>query len=267
MLELYHHGSSVCAAKARFAVMEKGIDFTAHYLDILAGDQFDPDYMKLNPKAVVPTIVHDGNVVIESTVICEYIDDAFPENPLKPADPYARSQMRLWMKNVDEYVHPTCGELTFVSCHRHIINRLGPKGVEEFLNGTPGVSVTPEWQARKRVLVEQGFDAPGIEDKVRLHFKYIEQANEDLKDRDWLGRDNFSLADIAMTPYLNRLDMLNMSAFWEGRLPHLTDWWERIKARPLFKSCFLDYCPEQLTSDLKEFGGQSWPNVQRILGL
>ena len=247
--------------------MEKGVEWTGHYLDILAGDQFDPEYMKLNPKAVVPTLVHDGNVVVESTVICEYVDDAFPEPPLKPADPYDRARMRLWMKNVDDYVHPTCGELTFVSCHRHIINRLGPEGVEKFLQGTPGVSVTPEWQARKRELVEQGFAAPGIESKVKLHFKYIEQANDDLAGQPWLAGDTFSLADIALTPYLNRLDMLSMSGFWAGRLPNLEDWWRRIQALPNFKPCFLDHCPEDLTNDLRTYGAQSWPDVKAILGV
>ena len=91
LLELYHHGSSVCAAKVRFALMEKGADWEGRYIDILKGDQFDPEYMKLNPKAVVPTLVHDGRVVVESTVICEYVDDVFPEPALKPEDPHQRA--------------------------------------------------------------------------------------------------------------------------------------------------------------------------------
>jgi len=82
MMELYHHGSSVCAAKVRFALNEKGVDWTGHYIDILKGDQFDPAYMKLNEKAVVPTLVHDGHVIVESTVCCEYIDEVFPEPAL-----------------------------------------------------------------------------------------------------------------------------------------------------------------------------------------
>ena len=60
MLELYHHGSSVCAAKVRIVLAEKGLQWKGHYLDILKGDQFDPEYMKLNPKAVVPTLVLEG---------------------------------------------------------------------------------------------------------------------------------------------------------------------------------------------------------------
>ena len=94
MLHLYHHGSSVCAAKVRLALAEKGLPWQGTYLDILKGDQFDPEYVKLNPKAVVPTLVHDGKIVTESTLICEYLDDVFPEPSLRPADPYARWQMR-----------------------------------------------------------------------------------------------------------------------------------------------------------------------------
>ena len=74
MIDLYHHGSSVCAGKVRFALGEKNLAWQGHYLDILRGDQFAPEYQKLNPKAVVPTLVHDGNVIVESTIINEYID-------------------------------------------------------------------------------------------------------------------------------------------------------------------------------------------------
>ena len=78
MLELYHHGSSVCAAKVRFCMGEKGIvPDEMHYIDILSGEQFNPEYLAINPKAVVPTLVHDGAVVAESTLICEYLDEVF----------------------------------------------------------------------------------------------------------------------------------------------------------------------------------------------
>ena len=94
MLHLYHHGSSVCAAKVRLVLAEKGLEWTGTYIDILKGEQFAPDYVKLNPKAVVPTLIHDGKVITESTLICEYLDDAFPDKPLKPADSHARWRMR-----------------------------------------------------------------------------------------------------------------------------------------------------------------------------
>jgi glutathione S-transferase len=83
MLTLYHHGSSVCVAKVRIYLHEKGIDWEGEYVDILKGDQFDPAYLKLNPKAVIPALVHDGTVITESTVICEYIENVFPDRPIR----------------------------------------------------------------------------------------------------------------------------------------------------------------------------------------
>lgn len=266
-LALYHHGSSVCAAKVRFALAEKGIEWESHYLDILAGDQFEPDYIKLNPKAVVPTITHNGHVIVESTVICEYVDQVFDGPKLVPEDPLQRAKMALWNKAVDEQIHPACGEITFVSCHRYVIMRLGEKGMEEFLSATPSQSVTSAWRERKRELVMHGTKALGVDVKVKLYDKYLGEMESALQESDWLAGDQFSLADIAMTPYVNRLDMLSMSGLWEnGRRPRLTDWFNRIKARPGFKPMFLDWCPEQLTADLKEFGAKTYPEFLEILG-
>lgn len=267
MLDLYHHGSSVCAAKVRFALAEKGVEWNSHYLDILAGDQFDPEYMKLNPKAVVPTIVHDGQVIVESTVICEYIDESFDGPSLVPDTPLERARMRLWTKAVDEEIHPACAEVTFVSCHRFVVLRLGEEGAEEFLNATPRRSVTSAWKQRKRDLVMVGIDTPGVDAKFRLYDKYLGEMETALRRHKWLAGDTFSLADIGLTPYVNRLDMLGMSGLWDqGRRPHLEDWFERIKSRPTFKPMFLDWCPEDLTNDLKTFGTQTFPRVLEILG-
>jgi len=264
MLELYHHGSSVCAAKVRLVLAEKGLEWKGHYIDILKGEQFDPAYVKLNPKAVVPTLIHDGKVLTESTLICEYLDDAFPEPSLKPADPYARWQMRIWTKAVDDQVHPACAELTFSSTHRHTLARLAPAELERFLEATPAQSVKPGWKARKREIVTLGFKAPGIDAPFKLYDSYMQKMEDALKHRPWLTGDTFSLADIGMAPYVNRLDMLGMAEMWAKR-PRLADWFERLKARPSFQPAFYQWFPEPLRDDLATFGAQSWPEVKRLL--
>ena len=83
MIELYHNDMSVCAQKVRFALAEKKLAWEGHHLNLRAGDQQKPEYLKLNPNAVVPTLVDNGTVIIESTVISEYLDDAYPEPTLK----------------------------------------------------------------------------------------------------------------------------------------------------------------------------------------
>ena len=97
---------------------------------------------------------------------------------------------------------------------------------------------------------------------------YLFKMEEALGKYEWLAGDTFSLADIALAPYVNRLDMLSMSGMWtEGRLPRVEAWFDRIKAMKSFAPTFLEWCPEELTNDLRTFGAQSWPDVKRIIGM
>ena len=112
MLTLYDYGNSVCCQKVRITLREKGLDWDAIRVDLFASEQYDPKYLKLNPKGVVPTLVHDGVPVIESTLICEYLDETFPDPPLAPRDAAQRAQkswrthkapMALYWKAVSVY--------------------------------------------------------------------------------------------------------------------------------------------------------------------
>jgi glutathione S-transferase len=214
---------------------------------------------------VVPTLVHDGHPIVESTVICEYIDDVFPSPPLKLADPLQRAEMRLWTKAVDELLHPMCGEITFACSHRHTVARLGPEGLTKFLASTPPVSVTAGWHDRKKVIVKEGLGAPGIDKSLRHYDRFLQKMEEALGERRWIAGNTFSLADIGLTPYVNRLDMMSMSEMWTKSRPRLTDWFERIKARPSFRPSLIEWCPPDLTKDLATFGAQSWPEVKAML--
>ena len=264
---LYHHGSSVCAAKVRLAMAEKGLEWEGVYIDILKGEQFDPDYLKLNPKGVVPTLVHDDLVIPDSTVIIEYLDQIAPETSVHPKDPWSRAQVRYWTKAVDEDLHPACGAVTFVCSHRHtVLKNLGPEGAEEFLASTPPLSVTSDWKSQKDGFVRYGFDAPGATEKVKLYDTYLKKMETALTDSKWLVGDAFTIADISMVPYVNRLAMMSMRGMWENnRLPNVENWFDRIEALPNFKKCLIDWVPEELTNDLRENGTKSWPEVAKIL--
>ena len=267
---LYHHGSSVCAAKVRFAMAEKGMEWEGVYIDILKGEQFEESYLKLNPKAVVPTLVHDDLVITDSTVIVEYLDQIAPDTILHPTAPYKRAQARLWTKAVDEDLHPACGAMTFVCSHRHtVLKNLGEEGTKKFLASTPSQSVTANWKDLKDGYTRYGFEAPGATEKVKLYDSYLFKMEEALKGgNDWLLGDDFTVADVALTPYVNRLAMMSMRGMWEnGRLPNVDKWFKRIEALPNFKTCFLDWVPDHLTNDLRENGAKSWPEVAKILDI
>jgi glutathione S-transferase len=117
VLELYHNINSVCAQKVRIALKQKGQEAKDHILT-LRGDQNEPGYLKLNPNGVVPTLVHDGAPIVESSLILYYIDEVFPDPPLMPKEPRLRHRVRMYNKLIDEYLHNACTILTFATAFR-----------------------------------------------------------------------------------------------------------------------------------------------------
>ena len=266
MLELYHHGSSACAAKVRFALAEKHLNWTGHYVDILKGEQFTPEFLARNPKAVVPVLVHDGRVITESTVMCEYVEEVFPQHPIYPADAFERAQVRLWTKAVDEELHPACSAITYVVSHRHTILRNGAGDFETFVNA--GAREGSAARALKWQWIQDGLAAPGAADKIRLYDAYLLKMEEALDGRDWLVGRRLSMADIAMAPYVNRLSALAMDGLWAGgRRPRVEAWFEPARGRAAFDSAFIQWMPPSLAEEMLANGQRSWSDIKALLGL
>lgn len=264
MLRLYHHGSSACAAKVRLALAEKQLNWEGHVVDIFRGEQFRPEFLALNPKGVVPVLVHDEFVVPESTVICEYLEDAFPVIPLYPASARDRATVRQWTRAVDEELHPACSAITYVVSHRHTLLRNGVGSFEEFLKsgGTDGIQA----RRQKWEWIQHGVHAPGAAEKIRLYDTYLHRMNAALRDSSWLVGDAFSMADVAMAPYVNRIAALSMQGMWEnGRLPQVERWFQRLRQRPSFGPAFLQWMPDALATEMRENGARSWPQVRELL--
>ncbi len=261
MLELYRHGNSACAAKVRLALAEKGLEWKGHYIDIFKGEQFNPEYARLNPKCVVPTLVHDGQVVRESSVICEYLDDEFPDPPLRPVSALDRARMRIWTKDVDETYHPATRVVTFAAAHRNTMLDKPAEERERLL------AEIPDAQRReiKRQSIDLGFDFPEAAAGLRTYQKMINDMEKALSETTWLAGEEYTLADTALTIYVNRLSVLSMSGMWEDRLPRVGDWWDRVRRRPTFKPAVVDWVPEDLAHSLSVNGKKNWPRVKEIL--
>ena len=100
--KLYSAPQSTCSQRVRFVLNARKLPFDDVRLNLLAGDQLKPDYLKLNPNGVVPTLDHDGQIVIDSTVITEYLDEVEPEGSFTPENPVLRARMRALMHFIDE---------------------------------------------------------------------------------------------------------------------------------------------------------------------
>ncbi|HEY5900142.1 MAG TPA: glutathione S-transferase family protein, partial [Burkholderiales bacterium] len=205
MLELYHSVNSVCAQKVRVVLAEKGLPYEEHLMT-LRGDQFDADYMKLNPNGVVPTLVHDGKPVIESSVILYYLDEAFPNPPLMPRDLHQRAAVRQFNKLVDEYVHNSCIILTFATAFRPWFAGLSGEQIEARLAKSPLKQRTQY----KRDVALNGLQSKYVRDALGHHEKLLKMMDAALERSPWLAGEPFSLADAAVIPYILRLDLLHL---------------------------------------------------------
>jgi glutathione S-transferase len=235
MIKLYHGTTSVCAIKVRLVLAEKGLDWEGEILNLQQGDQHTPEYLKLNPNGVIPTLVHDGNVIIESSVILGYLDEAFPDPSLMPADPVLRARVRLWMKRVDDVLHAAIGVVTFATANRKVLIRKSPEDLAAHFARIPD----PAYRERQRQSVEMGLAAPLVETAVRQYDKAATQMEADLADTEFPAGDAWSLADAALTPYINRAEMLGMEGLWAVR-PNIARWFAAMKARPTYGPCIED---------------------------
>lgn len=236
MLKLYHGTTSVCAIKVRLVLAEKGLEWDSELLNLQRGDQHRPEYLELNPNGVVPTLVHDGNVVIESSVILAYLEDVFPEPSLMPETPMERARMRLWMKRVDEGLFPATVMVTFATANRKAIVAMTQERREEYFAQTPN----PAQRERKRQSFEMGLDAPQVVGAIWYFDKFIGDMEDALADGSYLAGADYSMADAAVTSFIDRADVLGMDELWSNR-PRVADWYDRIRDRPTFKTCIKDW--------------------------
>tara|TARA_R110000868_G_scaffold100722_3_gene277096 strand:+ start:22689 stop:23483 length:795 start_codon:yes stop_codon:yes gene_type:complete len=260
MITLYHNDMSSCAQKVRFALTEKGIEWDGRHLNLRGGDQHQPDYMKLNPAGVVPTVVHNGGVVRESNVIMEYIDDLDAANPLRPADPMNRARMRLWMKRLDDRMHAETGVVSSGIAFRYQKLAKGQEAAEKLVNDIP----EPVKRERMRSITFDGTASPLFATAILAFRDLIADIETALEDHDWLAGDTFSLADMAYAPYATRLDHLQLGGMWKLE-SRFAGWYARIREKPGYQTGLVDWFNEGYLTLMTEKGQEAWPQVQNIL--
>lgn len=236
-LVLYQYWSSVCSQKVRLCLAEKDVPYELRHVNLFEFDHWAADYTRLNPKGVVPTLVDDGKAIIESNVIIEYLEDRFPAVKLRPDDPFATAQMRIWLYNSEEIAH---GAVATASHNPRHAPRLAKKPyTQEELDALVKKAPHPTLAARFVQRTKHGV-SQAEEDLAYAALDYLlAQMEEALKPGPYLlGRD-YSLADIAMAPYINRVEVLpRPELIAAARRPRIAEWWQRMQARPAFATAF-----------------------------
>ena len=231
-IHLYHAGWSNCSMRVRMVLEEKGLEWTSHHLNTRAGEHITPEYFGIHPKGLVPALVHDGEVWIESNDIICYLDDVYPDPGLTPDNDGGKALLMHWMTLASD-IH--------VSAVKTYIYSARPKRKR----GSP-----PQDSAHYRQLQsdaellefhERNANGTGLSNHDRknaerqLHEAFRE-LDAHLGDARWLAGQRFSLADITWVPLHFTLERVGFP--FEG-YTSVRNWVTAIMARPSFGNAVL----------------------------
>jgi glutathione S-transferase len=248
---LYDFGNSVCCQKVRITLREKGLEWEARRVDLFKAEQYDPSYLKLNPKGLVPTLVHDGHPIGESTLICEYLDETFPDPQLRPKEPAARARMRMWSKFVDEGLFEGITEISFSAMFRERMKSM-PEEIRQKRFRNIG---DPRRRDRFMSTYELGVQSPYVLHAIGAYeraFALMEQALAE--GGPWILGERVTLADVNMMPFVARLAYLELLDVWTNKRPHIDTWWERVQQWPSFKTGLGDLITETEYAEMRLHG-------------
>jgi glutathione S-transferase len=231
---LYNAPQSTCSQRVRFVLNAKQLPFEEEKLDLLAGDQLKPDYLALNPNGVVPTLDHDGNIVTDSSVIIEYLDEIAPEPAtFTPAAPVARAKMRALMRFIDEMPAAAVRVPTF---NLAFLPRFAAMSEEEFLAFADSKPLRKEFML---AMGRTGFPEKEMNAALERMRRTYERMDLEIaaSGGPWLMGKDITLADVAVMPAIVRMADLGLDTMWKD-MPRIVRWYEQIRAHPAFKPTY-----------------------------
>ncbi len=252
MLKLYHAEPLANSLKSLIPLKEKGLAFESVYIDLHKFEQHAPWFVAINPEGQVPVLDHDGNIITHTTVINEYLEDAFPDTPaLRPADPVGKARMRFWNKFVDEHV------MNYVSMHGWhrmvgIIARSIEAGeFEKLLSRIPLYEQREKWKTAR-----SGFSEADLANATRKIELAVDKVEQQLARTPYLAGQQFTLADVNFFAMCGvGLQRMFPEMQVETRAPRLTQWLERVRARPGVQAALA--MPDHTNPALRTFSGEA----------
>lgn len=233
-LILYNAPQSTCSQRVRFTLHEKGLSFSELKLDLFSGDQLRPEYLKINPNGVVPSLLHNGRAILDSAVIMEYLDEVFPRPmPLVPHDPVARAAMRSLMRYIDEVPTPA---VRVPSYNIAFLPHFRDMSQADF------VALAELKPLRKEFLLamgRKGFSDEEMSNALERLRRTMTRMSEALRASGgpWLMGSSLSLADIAIMPVLVRMADIGLGTLWEHR-PEVGGWLAALRAHASFSKTY-----------------------------
>ena len=230
--KLYNAPQSTCSQRVRFVFNAKNLPFEEVKLNLLEGDQLKPDYLKLNPNGVVPTLDHNGAIVIDSNVITEYLDEVAPDHSFTPENPVERAHMRTLMHFIDEMPAAAVRVPTFNLAFLPSFQKMSREAFVAMAESKP---------LRREFMLsmgQSGFPKEEMDAALARLRRTYERMDAEIERSGgpWLLGKKITLADVAVMPSLIRIDDLGKPD-WQD-LPRVVTWFDNIRSQPAFKSTF-----------------------------
>ena len=252
-LELYHYQESLCSQMVRIALAEKGYDWTSHVIRLeevtLHGDNLADDYLAINPKGQVPTLLHNGKPVYDSYEIIRYLDSIEPTSGarLLPADPEIGAVMKAWILQSS-----LRDDVAFGKSLGTAIPMLSSPLIKALINRQPLWHVLKKFQRHPIAFRRFGFCAMRLTPiipvatlkksviTVARALTDIESALVESDGPYLLGA--FNQADVMMMAHFHRLEDVALGALldWD-ELPHIRSYWQALQARPSYIRAVKDW--------------------------
>lgn len=252
LIEVYNYPLSPCGEKVRFALAEKQLSWTDHHIDLGAKENLKPDFLRVNPKGLVPVLRVGDDVIAESTIIIEFIDDRWPEPSLRPADPLARARMRRWTKLVDEVLHPAWPGIAWPILVRPALQKKSEAEVLAMLAALPD----PRRRERQSRLYQLGLNAPDARESLSTFAALCHDMEEALADAPWIAGESFSLGDIALLPYFVAIEAFGLECLFHA-YPWAVNWYARACARPAYGGHPRTLLPQARLAEVAERGREA----------
>src|SRR3979490_495853 len=191
MMILHHGWRSSASRRVRLYLEEKGLPYEGQVGDMGNMEHHSPEYLKINPLGVIPTLIHDGRPLHESGTICEYLDETYPDPPLRPPAPYDRAEMRNWIRHIDGLIH----NLIIFNWRHHlqkVASQWSDQELAEKLKNIPSKERQESWLRVVRKPYTEGERDAARAKLVQL----LDKMEDALKPPGWLGGEAYSIADI-----------------------------------------------------------------------
>ncbi len=231
---LYHWEPNANSGKPMLALLEKGVSFDSHYLDLLSFDQHKPEYLAVNPQGTIPAMRHGERVLTESTAIMEYVEEAFPGPRLMPPEPRERWRVRWWMKLMDQWLGPSFSMFGWSVFVGPAVRKRDPKELEAAVERIPLPERRVAW---RKAITGQFSEAELAESRRRVELG-IRLLEEELGKRPWLASSQYSLADINGFNLAYALPVSQPHLSNDDLTPNIMRWLRAIYARPATQACW-----------------------------